>query len=333
VPGIQDFTYANYGSEATRGTPVAPTRKLYANGTGVLDHDLGITFHEDENRGIRVRAARASSQSEDVSLALETADGVGYDDLVLLILSLVGGATGVGAGADRVWSATPSLTAANAPKAFSWDVGDDVQNWRVQYGMLQDFTLSSALGEMTQLAMTWAGQRAIKGAKATPADNAAIKIPGDLWTIKFAASIAGLAGASVQTNFLTAWKLKLQTGNKLLHYMDGTPYVGQHVETSVAGDLELVTESTATAVSEFYDKYVAGTLDFLRLRATGPTLGGSNYQATFDSPVLWGKPSIIDSARNGVNLWKMPGRIAVDSPTAPTVGPSLVVTSSLTAAP
>lgn len=333
MPGIQDFTFANYGKETTRGTPVPPTRKFYAEGTGVLDHDLGVSFHEAENAGYRTRVRRATPLQEDVALKLATADGLAWDDLTLPLTQLKGGLTGTGAGADKTWTCTPSLTGQNAPEAFSWDVGDDTQAWRVQYGMATKITLSAAKGDWTQMALELFGQRAIKGAAATPANTAGPKIAGELWQVKFATTLAGLAGASVVTNFLLDWKLELSTGLSWQHYQDGNLFGSQHVETTIGGVLTMTVDSTAQAVSQFYDKYVAGTLDFIRLQATGPALGGSAYSAQLNLPVIYDKPSIIDSDRNGINQYKITAKLATDSPTAATQSISAVVVNSLAAIP
>jgi hypothetical protein len=97
-PGTQIFTYANFGKETTRGTPVAPTRQLYVEGNGVLDVDAGLNFHEGENSGVRTRIRRATQMKEDVNLKLRTASGVGYDDLVIPFSQLKGAQTGAGGG-------------------------------------------------------------------------------------------------------------------------------------------------------------------------------------------------------------------------------------------
>lgn len=333
MPGIQDFTYLNVGKEATPGTPVAPTRKLYMASTGNLDHELTKSFHEGENRGIRIRTVRSTSGGEDVNLTAETSDGIDYDNLVVPFSFLKGGVAGVGGAADKTWTFTPSLTATNTPHAFSADIGDDTQNWRVQYLQARSFKLSAALGEMTQLSMDCFGQRAVKGAKATPGDNAAPKLVGDTWTVKYAASLAGLGAASVQTNHLIDWELEFQTGLIWTHAMDGNLYGAQSVETSIAATWTATIFSTALAVSEFYDKYVADTLDFIRLKNTGPSLGGSAYSLQVDMPILWDKPSLIDSEADGVNRYKIVGKLAADSPTAPTTGPTITLVNSLSAVP
>src|SRR4030095_8670890 len=189
-PGTQIFTYLNYGKETTPGTRVCPTRQLYADGTGVLEIERGQNFHEAENSGRRYRTRRVTQMTEDVNLKISTPTGISYDDLSFLWSFLNGAATGVGGAADKTWTQTPSATALNAPKALSIDVGDDVQNWRCQYAMARSFKISAGISEITTADIDMFAQRAVKVAKATPAINSGVKIPGDLWTIKFAANIA-----------------------------------------------------------------------------------------------------------------------------------------------
>jgi hypothetical protein len=312
MPGIQDFTRFDVGKETVRGTPVAPTRKLYGEGTGVLAPDFGLNFHEGENTGRRLRVRRATSQREDVTLKFRTVSGTSFDELVVPFSQLRGAVTGTGAGADKAWSFVPSLTAANSPESYSIDVGDDVQNWRVQYAMAKRIKLAAALGDVTSLEMDWFGQRAVKTAAAAPAGNLSLKIPGELWSPRFATSFAGLPGAAVQSNFLVGWEMEILTGLVWAHYMDGNPYGSQHVETDISGKFTLTVESTALAISEFYDKALSATMDWLRLRAVGSALGGSTYLANVDAALLWEVPEPITDSRDGINLYKVVGRLADD---------------------
>jgi len=324
MPGIQDFTIFNVGKETTRGTPVAPTRKMLgAEGTGVLEPDFHKNFHEKENRGRRSNVARVTTMGEDVALRMRLAEGVAYDDMVVPLSQLKGGMTGVGGAADKTWTAAPSMTALNNPEAYSIDVGDDVQNWRVQYGMMSRFKLAASLLDVTTLEASWFGQRAVKTAAAAPANNAAPRIPGDLWTIKFAGTFAGLAGASVSTLLLLGWELEVLTGLLWRHYMDGNLYGAQHVETSISGTLKLSVESTAFTISEMYDKWAADTVDYVRLKATGPTLGGTNYSLQFDLPILWSKvPPITRADQDQVNIYDVEANLYDDGTNA--ISPTLV---------
>lgn len=325
MPGIQDFTYLNWGKETVRGTPVAPTRKFYGDGTGVLEEDLQLNLHENENRGVRTPVVRATSQGIDVAIKAATVDGVDFDTMVWPFTQLQGALAGVGGGADKTWTLSPSMTGANNPESFSLDVGDDVQNWRVEYAMMSAWSLSSAQGELTELECTLFGQQAVKGAKATPADTNVPRIVGDLWTIKYAGTAAGLPGAAVQLNHLIDWKLDVKTGLIWRHYQDGTMLGSQHVETSIDGTLAMTVESTALAVSEMYDKWKTQTLDFVRLKNTSDVvLGGSFYSLQLDLPIFWTKVPPISKADEGVNLYGVEARLAYDPTSAKSITGALV---------
>lgn len=323
MPGTMEFTYCNFGKEATRGTPVAPTRMWLGDTTGVLGEDLTKTTHEGERRGRRAKVWRISSQAEDASLKI-TGEPT-FDDMVWPLTSVKGGMTGTGAGADKTWAAAPSMTAANNQEAFSVDAGDDVQNWRFQYVMWQRFKLTSQLGKSTRIEGDLFAQRAIKVAKATPAVPAfSPKILGDLWTLKQAGTFAGLAGASVLTTTVVDSACEFWTGLTWEHYQDGNPYGAQHVETEFDGKVTLTVESTAGVISGFYDKWKADTLDYLRWKNTSPVvLGGSFPSLQFDMAVYYTDVQKIADVRDGINLYKIAARM-VDDGTNPLYSPTLV---------
>ena len=330
MPGIQDFTRFNVGKETVRGTPVAPTRKLDVEGTGTFEPDPVLNLHEGSNRGRRSEVSRITSMQEDCRVRLRMPNGIGWDDNVVPLSFLNGTATGTGAGADKTWAFTPSMTGTNSPPSYSADAGDDTQNWRLQYLMLTRMKWSSGVGQVTTFESDGFAQRAVKTTAAAPADNTTAKIAGDLWTVKFATTFGGLGAASVQTNLLLSWALEIRTGLVWRHYQDGNLFGAQHVETSIGVTFSATVESTAFAVSEFYDKYMSQTVDYMRLRATGPALGGSNYQLTFDVPIVWTKVPPISAQDEGINLFDIEGR-GWDDLTNPVVTPTLV--GSLTALP
>lgn len=318
APGIQAFTRLNYGKETVRGTPVAPTRQMYADGTGVLDEQLGLNFHEGENRGRRAAVYRVTQQSEDATLKIGTLQGVSFDDFVLPLTQLKGGLAGVGGAADKTWTCAPSMTAANNPEAFSFDVGDDVQNWRTQYSMMKSWEQSAGRSDLTQLVAELFVQRAVKTAAAAPGVNNSVRIPSSLWTFKFAATFGGLAGAAVQLNLVKAHKLHVDTGLLWDHYQDGNLYGSQHVETVIGGTLDLEIASTAFTISEFYDKAKAQTQDYVRLKATSPVvLGGSFYSLQHDCPILFEEPKIIAKHDNGINIYTVRARLNDDGANPP----------------
>jgi hypothetical protein len=315
VPGVEVYNRINLAKETVKGTAVARTRRWYGIAYGNFDIGDQWAFHEAENRGSRVRisAHTPTLLREMPTLKLVDIAGVGYDDLVLpFSMGLQGGRTGVGGAADKTWTFTQPSTGNGSYESLTADIGDDTQNWICDYLMPTKWGITTNFGELTHFNADCFAQQAVKGAASTPAEVNPILIPADLWTVKFAGTFAGLAGASVQTNFLRTWSFEYDTGIKNRFYMDGTTYMGQHVETDLTGTLKMEVESTALAVSEFVDKWRAGTLDYVRLKATGPTLGGTNYSLQLDMPVYWDEPKPLATGDDGVNLYTTSARQAFD---------------------
>jgi hypothetical protein len=69
----------------------------------------------------------------------------------------------------------------------------------------------------------------------------------------------------------------------------------------------------------------------MRLKATGPTLGGTNYSCQIDLPVLWSKVEPITAEDEGVNLYKVTGNVTYDPTSAFSIQGVLV--NSLAALP
>lgn len=328
MPGAMIFEYLNVAKEVTKGTSLAPTRQLYFGGSGVLDVDPHLNFHENENRGQRTRISRATQQGIDINIKAATTDGIGYDNLPYLLSFLKGNITPSGAMADKTWDHTPSMSASNAPDSFTLDVGDDTQNYRVEYGMASQLRFHASRGDVLQAEATIFGRQSTKVAKATPAVNSSPMLPGDQFKLLTAATFAGLSAGTAQNNLLLDWDLTIDTGVRPRHYMDGTLYFGQHVETDIAFDLVLTVESQAVAVSQFYDKWMSQTLDFLRLQHTGAVLGASNYKAVFDMALLYSKVEPISSEEDGVNLYRVAAKGTFDPTSSKSISP--VVTTALT---
>jgi hypothetical protein len=310
---------------------VARTRRFYGTAAGAITVGDEWNFHEAENRGSRTRVNRAPTEVRRAPVVkLNDSDGIGYDDLVLpFSIGLKGGITGVGGAADKTWTFTPSQTATNSYESMSMDIGDDVQNYIFDYVQATRWMLTAELGQKTHLEMDVFAQDITKGAASAPAENATPRIPADLWTIKTAATFAGLGGASVQANVLRSWSFEYLTGIKPRFYLDGTLLLGQSVETDLIGNLSMEVESVAYAVSEFYDKWQAGTLDFVRLKAQGPVLGGTFYSLQLDIPVYWSLVEPLSGVDDGVNLYKIEGKMEYDG----TNGLSVVLINSLAAIP
>lgn len=315
MAGTQVLTNIQLAKETVFGTAVARTRKFYGVSTGAYDFGLEWATHDAENRGVKTRGSRAPTLLRTApKFRLQDVDGIGYDDLVLpFSVGLKGDTTPTGASADKTWTFTPSNTATNSYNSMCLDIGDDIQNYTVAGGVITSWTVSAAAGEPTHFTADVVGTSNAKGSATSLANITPVQIPGGRWTLKHATAISGLAAASVQTNFLRSFELTWNPGRMPQYYLDGTNAMGSVAESYMEGELTMVVDSTALAVSEYYDKWLAGTLDFTRLKVTSSeTLGGSNYSLQFDVPTYWTNVQAISAETDGINQYQVTGRIVYD---------------------
>ncbi len=314
APGTQLFTGFATGKESTAGTLVAATRNWYGQGSGELDIDDMLSLHRG-NRGTRTNLAYATSKGVAVKIAYQSDPDIGmaWDEWPTAISQLDGGNTASGGGADKTWTGAPSQTGANAQESYTIEVYDDIQEYEIGYCQMSDFTYSASKDNLTQFSANWFGRQPVKSTKTSLAANKAVRIPGYLWVPRWATAQSGLSGASDVLNFLQDFTVTHQTGLVPRFYQDGLAYFGQSVEgLPQTATMTFHVESTATAVSEFYDKKRAQTVDFMQLHALGPALGGSNYEATLQYALLYTDVKPIASVDEGVNLYEISAETVID---------------------
>jgi hypothetical protein len=280
APGSQLLTNIQVAAETgALGTAVARTRKFYGISTGTFDPGYQWQSHAAENRGSKIRSPRSTLIQQEPKITLSDIDGIAYDDLVLpLSMGLQGGLTGVGGAADKVWSFAPVTTAvSNAYESACMDFGDDIQNYTVAGLICTGWTLSAEVGGPTKFSADLIGMTTVKGAATALSNITPEYMSGELWTIAHAANWAGLAAASAAGTFLKSFSLKYVPGVLPVHYLDGSLAFGQIVEGEISGTLDLEFDSTALAVSAYYDKNVAQTPVWIKLSNVGAALGGTNY--------------------------------------------------------
>lgn len=325
MAGTQIFSLFQTGREATAGTAVAATRQWYPDGTGLINIDPMLSIHGG-NRGVYNPEVYASTKGVAVDIPYRSNPevGVAFDELPFVLNQVGGGTAGSGSSADKTWTWAAGGTAAMTPLSYTIEVGDDVQFWEFEYGQMESWTLSAAKDGMTQLEANYVARQPTKTTKTSLSPNTAVRITGKKWLIRFATAQSGLAGASDQSNFLVDWSWNVTTGLKRRFYQDGNAYFGQTVQTAVSGEINLTVESTSTAVSQFYDKWYAQTVDFLQLKNIGPSLGTSNYLALMQAAVLYTDVKPIGSEDNGVNLYQITARTVYDSTWGQSMGGTAV---------
>jgi hypothetical protein len=321
------------GKESAAGTTVAATRQWYGQGSGETDVDHMLS-EMNGNRGTRTPFVGVTSKGVAVKIGYQSdADlGAAWNDLVFAFSQLKGGMTGAGGAADKTWTCAPSQTGANAQESYTIEVGDDIQEFEFGYCQASDFTISAAKDGMTQLSINWFARQPVKSTKTAVAANVDVRIPGFLWAPRWAAAQSGLTGASDVANFLQDFSITHNTGLTPRFYQDGLAYFGQSVEAEPQfATVTMHVESTAQAISQFYDKKAAGTVDFLQLSTgtRGPALGGTNYAATLQYALIYTDVKQIASVDSGVNIWEVTGKTPLD-PTW-TTNMNAVIVTALTA--
>lgn len=317
MAGLQHYTLLSIGKEGTAGTAVAASRLLYPDPTGYFSVDKMLTFNEDANRGTKTHVTQAVQQGVQAAITFRTPSntGISYDELVIPFSQIKGGVTGAGGTAAKVWTFTPTQGSTSSQEAYTWEVGDDNESWRMEYGQVSRWRLSASAGQPTQLEMdVFARQSSITSTLTKPTATDPVRIPGATWKVYFATTQAALNATAATTNFLLDFDLDVTTGLVPRHYQDGNLYFGQSQEgAQLDFTLTLHGESTSVA-STRYGKWENREVEFVRLRNDSTaSVGSTTYAAQVDLAVLWTNVQPIASADEGVNVWEFTGRAEYDA--------------------
>jgi len=315
MAGMLPFSGLQIGVETVAGTAVATTRELYPDLPGSFDPGIIRSLHEGAQRGTSSNITHATIIGHRPSLTYRSdpTHGITWDELVILGSQIDGGNTGTGAGADKVWTFAPTQTGPTWD-TYTLNIFDVSQCFEVDYGFMTGWSISGGFDDLTQCTMDWVARQTAKVTVDTVAANNAVKIPSNLWTMKYASAQSGLTGASALANTLRSWTLSVDTPQRARWYAGSLGEFGQALgSNNLGGTLQMTWDSTADAVAQ-YDLYAAGTPAFFRLAATGPTLGGTTYLAQIDVCVLWEDSfQPIATESDGVLEYSMIGRIAYDA--------------------
>ncbi|MEY4170633.1 MAG: hypothetical protein RLZ94_1706 [Actinomycetota bacterium] len=326
MPGVRLLSHFQIGKETTPGTAVAATRRFAPDLNGTFQIDWMKTFHEGRSTGTRTPISYSTQQGTMVSISYRTPDdtGIAFDELPYFLIFPGGGTAGTGSTAVT-WGHAWGGTATGSAVSYTIEYGDDVQNYESEYCQASRVRISAEPQGLTNFEADFVGRQATKSSKTALTLGNPVRIPGYLWKPRFATAQSGLSGASDIPNFLVSWDAEWTTGLTPRFYHDGLAYFGQMVESQpVAGTLHMIVESNATAITQFYDKGSAGTIDFVQMKATGPTLGASNYSAQFQFAVEYETVNPLSSEADGVNLYDITARIVYDSTWGQSVGATVV---------
>lgn len=329
MAGIRLLSHFQMGLEATKGTAVAATRMFYPDLSSTFQKDWMKTYHEGRRTGRRNPVTYATQQGVAVAINFRTLDdtGISFDELPFFLGFPVGSTAATSGGTSYLWDTFAwGGTASGTIRSFTAEYGDDVQNYEAEYVFAQRLGLSADTDGMTQLTADMVGRQNSKSTKTALTATDPVLIPGYLWQFKRATAQSGLDGASAIPNFLRNWSMDWSTGLVPHKYQDGNPYFGQAVESApVEGNLRLVVDSNSTAVSVFYDKADANTVDFINLTATGATQAdGTAYKVDIDVAVEYSNVRLLASDIDGVNTYEVDAKIVADETWGQSIGIAVV---------
>lgn len=332
MAGTRLLSYFQIGKETTKGSAVAATKMFHPDLSGAFSVDWGYNLHEGRYNLARTNVDYATRTMERVDITYRTPDdvGVGFDELPYFFIFPGGGTAGTG---STAWTWTHSWGGTTAGSAVSYTIefGDDVQNYEAEYCQATRLRLSGGSDGKTQLEADFVGRQATKSSKTALTASQAVRIPSYLWALKHATAFSGLAAATSIPNFLREWEIDWTTGLTPAFYADGNDYFGQMNESvPVRGNIRLVVDSNATAITQYYDKGAAATVDFLRLQAYGSTLGATAYAAIMEAAVIYTNVTPLGSEIDGVNTYEVEAELVYDATGAKAMGATVVcATASL----
>lgn len=288
------FTSARAALESTRGTDLTPTRLIYAE---TFEHEHTVaTIRPQEHRNSYESVFSAAAGPERSSVTMQ--GRVSYDDLIWhanMFYKAV--ASGTGGGADKTWTFTPSNstddvkthtlqlgysdTIASAPGIkLNYGMGDELN---IHYEKNDDgaATFSARYLYAKALTQITAFTGSLTDRTVTPAscNNTVVYI--DTSTIGTTAD-----SAVVSADFT------LNLEPVPFYALDGTT-AAQATFRPKWRTWRLVVTRQYNAATEF-TAFQAKTTRKIRIRTTGPALGGSNYRIDQDCYGVWTERSWAD---------------------------------------
>ena len=333
--GEKALSKIQVGLEAAtgHGTAVAADTILLAGSHPPIAPDRVMTFMEDD-AGVRapsVRAPRSDQTLVQDTLTFENA----YFQLLPLLFSLgiKGGITPVlqsTGGSDYKWTHTPSMTATNAPDSITLELGDDTQDYEVEYVMIQRLKLSGVIAqdqspspmsiEVEYFGRQYTASGTFTTGIALPANE---EINSKLVKFFVDTTSTGI-GDTEKTGLLRAYDIDIING---FHpkFMGGE---NKFFDTHGQGDYLTTTTLTLEGNSDadaIYDAWKAKTAHFLQFNVSGGQIGtGVNQNLSIGIPGYWEAVTPIVEQVNGNNLHQALHRSTYDATGAITLALELI---------
>lgn len=256
--------------ESARGTDLPATRKVYA--LAHMTKDLNFQVPE-EDRGTFIKQYRSTLGI--ATAAMAASGGLTYEDFPWWNqLWLKGGVAGVVRGVtayDYTFVPTPG---SDDLKSATFEWGDDTQEFDMNFGMVDTFTITGALDSF------WHFDAGVIGSTMAPStftgalsDRTCEDI--NTYLTKLAVGAAAAVPSSYMTGRFIGFKLDGKNNLNRKWFADGTsPAIGGMGRGKREFTLEATMEGNAATMTE-RGVWEAGTNRVARITATGSAIAGS----------------------------------------------------------
>jgi hypothetical protein len=308
--GLEAFRRIQCGKESTRGTEVAGDTIL----AGTLTMTPQIEWHSPvDERNSLAEFRRSVAVAHNASLRF-TGDASYEQILQFLAMTLKGGVTpSTPSGIVRDWTFTPSLTAANTQDSFTFEYGDNIDEWTSTFVVARSMELGFSMGEVVSLSADLFGRWADNKAAATGVGQPTInEVISDGARLSIDTTWANL-GTTAFASELVGGSIRLNSGLTPVRYADGLDSDGRATFTTVAEnkrshsmDLDILT--TANGVAQVHDAWRDNTDRAIRISfsaANNSIATSYNYYIEVDMFGRFTSDPELYGSRDGENLMRM----------------------------
>ena len=314
--GIGALRRIQIGVESPRGTLVPATKILLGNLR--MTPRLESYEPEDEDRNSLGLLHRSTIIGQSCDLRYE--GSATYEQLInFLAMTMIGGVTPTTPGGGtltRDWAFAPSLTAANTQDSFTFEYGDNQQEYEAAFVVGKQLELSYDMGGPIRLTADLVGRYPAKstftGSLAAPT---VVDIVSKVTTIAVDTTWAGLGGTAKST-LLLGGTVRIPSGIELVKYADGSLNWSTTQEGKRALEVELLLAHGDDGETQ-YDNYAARTTTFVRLETLGPLIEGALYKRLqIDMALRWTEPPEMFELESGLTAIRFKGKSVVDPTSA-----------------
>ena len=269
------FYKVQAADEATAGTAVAATAKWNAFSLRPTIGDRTIV-QPVEDRGSLAMAHTGYTTQLTASLG-DLAGDCTYEDVILPALMSLESITPTQPNSatdpnEYLWTFEPSWTAANSPKTFTIEWGDDVQAWETEYCFATGLTISGNANEAWQVSAPLMGRQnsttTFTGALTDRSLERAIFNKGTIYIDDAGGTIGTTQFACDMVNF--TWTLP--THYSSFYGAGGQLYFCGLAEAKVQPTLSMTVVMDSGQATLMTTDYTAETVQLVRVQTTGATM-------------------------------------------------------------